>query len=53
MIQFAQNMALRTNMAPPGGHQGHGQFSIDTYGLELVLNKTQVSDLGSLGTLLL
>ena len=39
-------------MAPPGGHQWHGKFSIDTYGLE-VLNKTQVSDPGSLGPLLL
>ena len=37
-------------MAPPGGgggHQENGQFSIDTYKLK-VLNKTQVSDPGSL-----
>ena len=39
-------------MAPPGGHQEHGQFSVDTYRLE-VLNKIQVSDPGSLGPLLL
>ena len=39
-------------MAPPGDHQGHGQFRIDTYELE-VSNKTQVSDQGSLGPLLL
>ena len=25
---FAQNIALGTK---PGGHQGHGQFAIDTY----------------------
>ena len=39
-------------MAPPGDHQEHGQFSIDTYRLK-VLNKTQVSDRGSHGPLLL
>ena len=35
-------------MAPPRGHHEHGQFSIDAYRLE-VLNKTQMSDQGSLG----
>ena len=39
-------------MAPQGVHQEHGQFSIDTYRLE-VLNKTYVSDPGSLGALIL
>ena len=38
-------------MAPPRVHQEHGQFLIDTYRLE-VFNKTQVSDPGSLGPLL-
>ena len=37
-------------MAPPGGNEGHGQISIDTYRSE-ILNKTQVSDPGSLGPL--
>ena len=39
-------------MAPPGGHQGHGQFLIDTYKIK-VSNKTQVSDPGSLEFFLL
>ena len=39
-------------MAPPGDYQGHGQFLIDTYKLE-VSNKTQVSGPRSLGPLLL
>ena len=43
-------MALGTKIVSPGGHQGHGQFSIDTYSLE-VLDKTQVSDPGSFGPL--
>ena len=34
------------------GHQEHDQFSIDTYRFE-VLNKTLVSNPGSLGPLLL
>ena len=51
-FQFAQNIALGTKMAPPGGHQGHGQFLIDTYELQ-VSNKTQVSYPGSLCPLLL
>ena len=38
-------------MVPPGGHQGHDQFIIVTYKSE-VLNKTQVSDPGSLDPLL-
>ena len=45
-------MALGTKMALPGGNQGHGQFSINTYRLE-VLNQTQVSDPGSHVPLLL
>ena len=39
-------------MPQPGGPEEHGQFSIDTYRLK-VLKKTQVSDPGSLGSLLL
>ena len=38
-------------MAPPGGHQGHGQISIDTYRLK-VLNKAQVIYPESLGPIL-
>ena len=38
-------------MAPPRVHKEHGQFLIDTYRVE-VLNKTQLSDPGSLGPLL-
>ena len=39
-------------MAPQGGHQWHGQFSIESLRLD-ILNKTQVSDPGLLGPLLL
>ena len=45
-------MALGTKMAPLGGNKGHEQFSIDTFRF-YIFNKTQVSDLGSLGSLLL
>ena len=34
MFKFAQNRAQGTKMAQPGGHQEHGQFSIDTYRLK-------------------
>ena len=51
VFRFARNRALGTKMAPTGGHQEHGQFSLDTYKLEL-LNKVQVSNPGSLGPLL-
>ena len=45
-------MTVGTKKDTPGGHQRHGQFSIDTLRLE-VLNKTQVSDTAALDVLLL
>ena len=48
IFQFARNIALGQKWY----HQGHGQFLIDTYKLE-VSNKTEVSNPGSLGPLLL
>ena len=45
-------MGLVSKMAPPGGHKGHRQFSIDIYRLE-VLNKAQLRYPGSLGPLVL
>ena len=47
---FVQIMPLGPKLAPsPRCHQGHSQLSTDTY-ID-TLNKTQVSDLGSLGLL--
>ena len=51
LYQVCSNYAPGAKWLRPRCHQGHGQFSTDTY--MSAFNKTLVSDLGPLGPLVL